>query len=164
MRVIQTLHEINRPSHLPWQLARLGRCVLAVDKSGESPGLTGQDTHRQVANNVSGKSEGKLSQISAAVLLFSFLRNCSHIQDSFSLSYAQSSLFSHLVFCFYSLCLRLCLVSSSSHLLFLMLGDDTLRRPWLIRAHPRGGRMLLLGLYGFSSHCLDFCSTGIALK
>lgn len=57
MRVIQTHHEINRPSHLPWQLARLGRCVLAVDESGESPGLTGH-TPRPVANNVSGKSEG----------------------------------------------------------------------------------------------------------
>lgn len=61
-RVIQTLREINRPSHLPWQLARLGRCVLAADKSGESLGLTGHTPH-QVANNVSGKSE--LSHICA---------------------------------------------------------------------------------------------------
>lgn len=57
MRVIQTLLEINQPSHLPWQLTRLGRCVLAVDKSEESLGLTGH-TPRRVANNVSGKSEG----------------------------------------------------------------------------------------------------------
>lgn len=56
MRVIQTVREINRPSHLPWQLAQLGRCVLAVDKSGESPGLT-EHTPCQVANNVSGKSK-----------------------------------------------------------------------------------------------------------
>lgn len=69
MRVIQTLHKINRPSHLPWQLARLGMCVLAADKSGESPGLTGH-TPCQVAHNVSGKSEGSYHKLVHLLFLF----------------------------------------------------------------------------------------------
>lgn len=103
MRVIQTLREIKRPSHLPWQSARLGRCVLAADESEESPGLTGHTPHR-VANNVSWSA----AQFSACYS-----------------SIASSA--RHRPFC---------------HVSFLLtLGDDTVRRSWLIRAHPPGGRM-----------------------
>lgn len=133
MSVTQTLHEINGPSHLPWQLARLGRCVLAVDKSGESPGLTGH-TPRQVANNVSGKA-----QICAFVFLLSVLWSCSHIQDSIALqiSHSQSFIFTFTLLYFTLSALFPLLLTC----FFLMLGDDTVRRPRLIRAHPGGGRM-----------------------
>lgn len=80
--VIQTLCEISRPAHLPWQLARLGRCVLAVDKSG------GESWVDRAHSSSSGeqrewKKRGNLSQMCVS---FSMLWSYSYVWDSISLS------------------------------------------------------------------------------
>lgn len=110
-RVIQTLREISRPSHLPWQLARLGRCVLAVDKSGESPRLTGH-TPRRVMNNVSGRERekkklGTLSQICVAYLWFYSHSMLRQLYLVFHLSFSGLILFIFTLRPFHSLCLFL---------------------------------------------------------
>lgn len=122
--------------------------MLAVDNSGESPGLTGH-TPRQVANNVSGKSEGSCHK---CVPFYSFIRHFMELQPNVVLltSHSQFLTFTPLF------------TVSLPHFLFLSPSFSSccemtqLGWPWLIRAHPRGGRMELLGLYGFSSHYVDF--------
>lgn len=106
--------------------------MLAVDKPEESPGLTGRTLH-QVANNVSGKSKGS----EKFVLLWSYSKFYG-AKATFGIPSSPLSVFTP-----YSPGLS----ALFSHLLFLMLGNDTVRRPRLIRVHPWGGRMQLLGLY-----------------
>lgn len=106
-------------------------CV-GVDKSGESPGLTGH-TPRQVANNVSRKKNEGSGHTFALLCFYSpFYGTTAIIRIPFLFLVLNPVFFTITLFT-----LSVFLPFSSPSFPFT-LGDDTVRRPWLIGAHPRG--------------------------
>lgn len=92
--------------------------MLAVDNSGESPGLTGH-TPRQVANNVMEKAR----EVATNVCLLQFYSSFHGATAKFSPPYISFSI-SYIYSSFY--CLS-CSFSLSLTFFFLMLRDDTVR-------------------------------------